>query len=97
MRKGLGRRVGIFSIVLGALFASAAFADGSTATGADSSATAQVHFKIIIPEEVSAVFESGSESTPFVYSNAGSFTYTLAGAQASNYATPSQLAAIPVP
>ena len=91
------RSVGAFAIVLGVLLASTAFADESTVTGGNGAAAAQVHFQITIPEEVSAVFQDGGETTPFVYSNAGSVTYTVVDYRASTYEIQSQLATIAVP
>ena len=91
------RSVGAFAIVLGGLLTSTAFADESIVTGGNGGATAQVHFQIIIPEEINAVFQAGGDTTPFVYSNAGSVTYTLADYQASNYEVQPQLATIAVP
>ena len=97
MLAGRTRGVGSLAIVLGVLLGSTALADDSIVTGSNAAATAQVHFQIIIPEEISAVFQAGGDSTPMVYSNAGSFTYTLSDAQASNYEFQSQLATIAVP
>ena len=97
MQMGRTRGIAAFAIVLGVLLTSTALADESVVTGGNGIATAQVHFQIIIPEEISAVFQAGGDATPMVYSNAGSFTYTLSDAQASNYEFQSQLATIAVP
>ena len=97
MLVGRTRGVGSLAIVLGVLLGSTALADESIVTGSNAAATAQVHFQIIIPEEISAVFEAGSDAAPMVYSNSGAFTYTLEDAYASKYEIQSQFATIAVP
>ena len=78
-------------------------ADDSIAVGGDRSAAAQLGFKILIPQELSAVFQAGSDSTPVVSSSGGQVTFIVGTFRSSenraalNLPTPLNIATVAVP
>ena len=95
--------VGVLLILLGLTTAFAVGADDSIGVGGDRSAAAQLGFQILIPEELSAVFQAGSDSTPVVSSSGGQVTFTVGTFRSSenraalNLPTPLNIATVAVP
>ena len=77
MRACGARCVGVLLILLGVTTVFEVTADDSIGFGGDRSAAAQLGFQILIPQELSAVFQAGSDSTPVVSSSGGQVTFTV--------------------
>ena len=103
MRACGARCVGVLLILLGVTTVFEVTADDSIGFGGDRSAAAQLGFQILIPQELSAVFQAGSDSTPVVSSSGGQATFTVdtfrssENRAASNFATPLNIATVAVP
>ncbi len=95
--------VGVLLISLGLMTAFTVSADDSIGVGGNRSAAAQLGFKILIPQELSAVFQTGSDSRPVVFSSGGQVSFTVDTYRssedrgASNLATPLNIATVAVP